>query len=364
MKKEDTLFKAILIITILVIFPLSFLVSFMVKPDLYFDPNYSDSLGQSLHSASNISVGVAVNSFQLRYNQKYRNIIAYHFNCVTPENEMKMEFLSPIKDVYTWSEADLIVDFAEQIGAEVIGHTLICDTQLPAWVYSYSGDVDDWKNMLKTYIQTVVGHYKGRVKTWIVVNEAIDDFGLRNTIWYEKIGPDYFADAFRWANEADPNATLFYNDYGLCDDVAKLDSAINVINACLTQGVPIHGIGFQTHIEIAFDNPSNATIQAAIQKIEALNLSLRVTELDIKMNPDNNYTYLTSARAQLQKVRYQEVVSLFLNSSKTVGISVWGVGDAVSWINTPDHPDWPLLFDENYAPKPAAEGFLNALLSY
>ncbi|MFX1295871.1 MAG: endo-1,4-beta-xylanase [Promethearchaeota archaeon] len=363
MKKEDTLLKLVLIIVILVIFPLIFLVSYIVEPKLYFDPNYSDSLGQNLHSAADIPIGVAVNSFQLRYNQKYRNVLAYHFDCVTPENEMKMEFLAPAKDVYRWSEADLIVDFAERIGAEVIGHTLICDTQLPSWVYSFSGNQTEWKNMLKSYIQTVVGHYKGRIKTWIVVNEAIEDEGFKDTIWYEKIGVEYFNDAFRWAYEADPNASLFYNDYGLCNDPSKLDSVLNIINSSITQGVPIHGIGFQTHISLFFNDPTNTTIQMALQKAEALNLSLRVTELDIESNPDNNYNYLTPAMSQSQKQRYQEVVSLFLNSSKTIGITVWGVSDACSWKNTPTHPDWPLLFDENYAPKPAAEGFLNALLS-
>ena len=363
MKKEETLLKLILIVTILVIFPLVFLVSYIIESELYFDPNYSDSLGQSLHSAAEIPIGTAVNSFQLRYNQKYRDVLAYHFDCVTPENEMKMEFLAPAKDVYRWSEADLIVDFAERIGAEVIGHTLICDTQLPAWVYSYSGNQTDWRNMLKSYIQTVVGHYKGRVKTWIVVNEAIGDVGLRDTIWHEKVGPEYFNDAFRWAHEADPNATLFYNDYGLCDDMNKLDAVLNIINASVIQGVPIHGIGFQTHISIFFNEPSNATIQMAIQKAEALNLSLRVTELDVESNPNDAYDSLSPAMAQFQKQRYQEVVSLFLNSSKTVGVTVWGVSDACAWKNTPNHPDWPLLFDENYAPKPAAEGFINALLS-
>lgn len=329
---------------------------------LYVDLNYSDSLNQSLYSASDNIIGVAVNIEYLRNNQKYRNIVAYHFNSITPGNAMKMGSLVPREGNYHWSDADLIVDFAEQIDAFVHGHVLVWHNQLPSWISSYSGTAMDWKNLLKTHIQTVVGRYKGRVQSWDVVNEAVLDegSGYRDTIWKENIGVEYIADAFRWAHEVDPDAELFYNDYSLCANSKKLDFVINMTQSLIEEGVPIHGIGFQMHITDKW--PTIDEIQKSIEKIESLKLKLRITELDVSMNYEEKYTIFTNDLAQSQKVRFEEVISLSVKSPNLVGITFWGVSDADSWIPSFfNRLDWPLIFDENYQPKPAAEGCLNAL---
>ena len=109
-----------------------------VNSDLYIDPNYTDSLNHTFRSVSAIPVGVAINTNLLRYNQQYRNIVAHHFSSLTPENVMKMESLVPLEGTYDWSNADLLVDFSEQIDALVHGHTLVWHSQLPFWVDSYS----------------------------------------------------------------------------------------------------------------------------------------------------------------------------------------------------------------------------------
>ncbi len=330
--------------------------------DLYVDPDYTDNLNQTLRSVSDIPIGVAVDSNLLRYNQQYRNIVAHHFSSITPENAMKMGPLVPLQGDYNWINADLIVNFAEQINTSIHGHTLVWHSQLPTWVDSYSGSSEDWIKLLKTHIQTVVGRYKGRVQSWDVLNEAVrdDGSGYRNTIWFENIGSDYIEYAFRWAHEADPEAKLFYNDYSLSENSPKLDFVVSMITSLKAEGVPIHGIRFQMHITNEW--PSLNQMQGAIDKIEELDLELKITELDISMNSQEIHSSLTNELAQEQKKRYFDVVSLFLQSSKLTGLTLWGVSDKDSWIpHCFNRSDWPLLFDTNYDPKPAVKGFLEAL---
>ena len=187
--------------------------------------NYSDALNQSFRSVSDIPIGAAVDPNLLRNNPAYKNLVSHHFSSITPENAMKMQPLVNVQDNYQWTDADLLVDFAEQNDASVHGHTLVWHNQLPSWVNTYSGSYED---LLKKHSQTVLGHFKGRIQYWDVVNEAVLDSGsgYRNTIWFEKIGPDYIADAFRWAHQADPDAKLFYNDYSLSGDSQKLDFVV------------------------------------------------------------------------------------------------------------------------------------------
>jgi len=334
-----------------------------INNELNFDPNYYDSLGSSLHTNSRVPIGCAVNVTLLRYSQKYRNVIAYHFNSLTPGNAMKMDALVPSQGVYRWTDADLILDFADKINADVHGHVLVWHNQQPDWLYTYSGPTEDWKNLLKNHIQTVVGRYKGDIKSWDVINEAFNDdgSGFRNTIWYENIGEEYFADAFRWANEADPDAILYYNDFSLSANTSKLNSVLDKIGTLIDEGVPIHGIGFQMHITDEW--PTIEDMRGAIEKVEQLDINLRISELDVSMNQNNIYTFFSDDLSLKQKQRYQNVTSLFLQSSKLDGITLWGVADADSWIPDYFHRlDWPLLFDENYEPKPSAQGFLETLI--
>jgi endo-1,4-beta-xylanase len=275
---------------------------------------------------------------------------------------MKMDALVPSEGVYFWDDADLILEFADKINADVHGHVLVWHSQQPDWLDDYEGTSEDWENLLENHIQTVVGRYKGTIDSWDVVNEAFNDdgSGFRNTNWYENIGEDYLENAFRWAHEADPDAILYYNDYSLSENTSKLDFVIDKIEQLIDDGVPIHGIGFQMHITDEW--PTLDAMRGAIEKVEQLGIRLRITELDVSMNQDKVYTDLSDELSIKQKNRYKNVTSLFLQSQKLHVITLWGVSDADSWIPIFfKRADWPLLFDENYDPKPAAQGFLEAL---
>jgi endo-1,4-beta-xylanase len=307
--------------------------------------------------------GAAVNASLLRTNANYKALVVKEYSSITAENAMKFATIHPSENTYNWTDADEIVAMAQANGKRIHGHTLNWYKSLPAWVTNFSGDATAWENLLKTHIQTVVTHFKGKVTSWDVVNEAFEDNGtLRNSIWVQKLGPDYIARAFQYANQADPAALLFYNDYGHEYSATKRAAILNLVNDLKTRGIPIHGIGLQMHTRY---NQTDANIETAITSAAATGLKLHIAELDIALNPDNNaaLTYTTSL-ADLQAAKYKFIVKTFNNIAKTqqYGITTWNVTDADSWIpGEYNRPDWPLPFDKQYQRKAAYQGILDGV---
>jgi endo-1,4-beta-xylanase len=173
-----------------------------------------------------ILIGAAVDYDPLFQDKLYAQTLSREFSILTPENAMKFGVIHPAQNVYVFSEADAIVAFAKQNGMQVRGHTLVWHNQLPQWLVDGNFTRDEMIAILKDHIMAVVGHYRGQVTVWDVVNEAVDDNGsLRDSIWLKTIGPEYMDMAFNWAHEADPQAQLFYNDYGN-EDLGKKSNAI------------------------------------------------------------------------------------------------------------------------------------------
>ncbi len=322
---------------------------------------YEITLENPLYVASPVPLGAALDVNALKNDIEYQNLTLTHFNAVTPENVMKMGSLRPSFDTFYWNSSDYLVDFAEENDMVIHGHTLVWHEQVPSWLATYNGTTDQWRSLLKTHIQTIVGRYKGRIASWDVVNEAVIAGKYRETIWWEKIGPEYIKEAFIWAHEADPDAVLYYNDYNLFGNPTKLDFTLQMMADLIEDGVPVHGIGCQAHISVRY--PSANQIRAAIQKIDAMNLKLRVSELDIPMNPIKLYWEYSARLATLQSKRYEEVTELILQANNLTGITLWGITDPSSWLHSEKKLQWPLLFDGDYNPKPAAMAFATALAS-
>jgi endo-1,4-beta-xylanase len=232
-------------------------------------------------------------------------------------------------------------------------------------------------NALNDFITKMVTHYKGKVKAWDVVNEPMADgsSGLRvrsnSTVasgatdvffWSDYLGRDYALKAFQYAQAADPDALLFINDYNLESNTAKVDSLINYVKELKTKGAKIDGIGTQMHIDW---NTTRAGIDAAFQKIAATGLKVRVSELDVKVNPLNKPGFTASpVTLGYQAAMYQYVVSSYIRhvpAAQRHGITIWGVADQDSWLATGGKLEYPLLFNNNYSKKPAYAGFLQAL---
>ncbi len=337
-----------------------------------------------------VLIGVAVSAGQVMgRDAAAAALIDQQFDSLTPENLLKPALVHPEPDRYAWDAADGYVAFGAAHHMTLIGHTLVWHNQTPAWMFAgKDGSAADRETLLarmREHIHAVVGRYKGRIKGWDVVNEAIadDDSGrLRETRWLAGIGPDYVAKAFSFAHEADPDAELYYNDYNLARP-AKRRAAIALAKDLRAQGLRIDAIGEQGHWML--DRPSTADIDATIADIAAAGFKAQITELDVDVLPreakldgadvgrraerrpeaDPYVSGLPDATQQELARRYADVFALFLKHRDDLRrVTFWGLDDRQTWLN--NYPvrgrtNHPLLFDREGRPKPAFDAVVRVL---
>jgi endo-1,4-beta-xylanase len=344
-------------------------------------PGAYDAGVANLKAAAPFPVGVAVSAGSERDSllsvTAQQTVVKRHFSQLTAGNIMKMSYLHPSQDSYTFAQADELLKFATDNGMSLHGHALIwhSDYQVPAFMKNFSGDKAAWLAMLKTHVQTVAGHFAGKLASWDVVNEAIaDGGGYRDSLFYKATGADYIEQAFINARAADPAVDLYYNDYSIEADEKKLKTLTEMLDGFKARSVPITGVGFQMHIFM--DWPSVATISASFKQIVDRNLKVKITELDIPINNPYSAAYragdvktaYTLELGLAQKKRYCEVVKAYMDTVPPHlrgGVTVWGVHDPSSWLMQQlfnnRHDDWPLLFDGQYKDKPALRGVADGL---
>lgn len=324
-------------------------------------PQIAASTLRSLAQARHFYIGTTVDVDALSNEPVYSATLAREFNMVTPEVSMKFSETEPQPGVYTFAKADSIVAFAQAHQMQVRGHNLVWYTDLPAWLTGGTFTRDQLITILRDHIMTEVTRYRGQVNIWDVVNEAVgDDGGLRDSIWLRGIGPQYIDMAFRWAHQANPQARLFYNDYGGEGLGRKSDAIYALVKGMLQRGVPIDGIGLQMHISLdRYPNPQD--VLANMQRLTALGLEVQITEMDVKTQDDPRpMAAKLTAQAQL----YGEMLHTCLLVTRCTAFVMWGFTDAHSWIPAATgHPDYPLIFDAQYRPKPAYFALQQALLS-
>jgi endo-1,4-beta-xylanase len=352
-----------------------------------------------------IATGAAVRADNVRRNMeqvdKDMALVKEQFDQISPENDLKWALIHPREgaDGYNFGPADAYVEFGLSNRMYIVGHTLVWHGQTPNWVFSgtnlppgetnalpptpasttnapggarfgrggFSGPRASREELLqrmRDHIHTVVGRYKGKIRTWDVVNEAIADGGtniLRNSLWREIIGPDFIAKAFEYAHEADPDAILRYNDYGL-ESPAKRRKLITLIKSLQEQHVPVMAIGSQTHVSVS--SPSFEAEDQALTELETLGLPIHITELDVNSaqggqrttgadvsaNASTTQGGLVSDADQKLADAYTGLFRAFLKHDKYVKlVTFWGANDGVSW----RAQGRPLLFDAHDQPKPA-----------
>jgi Beta-1,4-xylanase len=231
----------------------------------------------------------------------FRSNLAREFSVLTPENDMKFERIHPGRDVYRFEPADSLVTFAESNGMKVRGHNLIWDQQLASWLTSGAWTADETKTLLVDHITKVVSHYRGRVLEWDVVNEAFADNGSpRPGFWLDRLGKDYVELAFRTARDADSSVALFYNDYNIEGINAKSDALYSLVRGFQARGVPITGIGLESHFQLG-GIPS--TLGANIARFAALGLKVHITELDVRMTLPTTTEQSANTGAELSRCR-------------------------------------------------------------
>jgi endo-1,4-beta-xylanase len=362
-------------------------------------------------------VGTAVNrsmvtggaGFRRSAEQSSKDItlVKEQFNQITAENDMKWQLIHPRegKDGYDFGPADAFVNFGLSNNMYLVGHTLVWHSQTPNWVFAvrnpapvvtnaaplaaantnapgtnrfgrgqfggglgrYNGpraSRDELLQRMRDHIHTVVGRYKGKIKSWDVVNEAIADGGgtniLRNSLWLQIIGPDFIAKAFQYAHEADPDAILRYNDYGL-ENPAKRKKLLTLIKSLQEQKIPVHAVGSQAHVNVS---TSFDTMDQALTEMATLGLPIHITELDVSSaaggqrgfdaeianNAATTQGGLVSDADKKLADAYAGIFRAFMKHRDSVKVvTFWGANDANSW----RAQGKPLLFDGNSQPKPA-----------
>ncbi|HEY6226724.1 MAG TPA: endo-1,4-beta-xylanase [Verrucomicrobiae bacterium] len=342
-------------------------------------------------------------------NAKDISLLKEQFNQISPENDLKWQLVHPREGVegFDFAPADAFVNFGISNKMYIVGHTLVWHSQTPNWVFSgtnpppasaanaantttnaastnqsararfggfgrYDGPRASREELLqrmREHIHTVVGRYKGKVKCWDVVNEAIADGGatnyLRNSLWFEIIGPDFIAKAFQYAHEADPEAILRYNDYGL-ENPVKRKKLIALIKSLKEQNVPVHAIGSQAHLNVTmtFD-----TMDQTLTELATLGLPIHITELDVNSASGGQRGFgadianntaatqggLVSDADKKLAEAYAGIFRAFVKHRDSVKlVTFWGVDDAVSW----RAQGKPLLFDGDCKPKPAFDAVI------
>lgn len=307
--------------------------------------------------------------------------IKTNYDVLTPENCMKPQPTHPSENSYNWRTPDTMVDWCVDNDIKVWGHTLVWHAQTARWFFQPGADGQPVTRelamaRLKDHIMTVVGRYKGRIIGWDVVNEAINDRGagqtenLRDFSWYPLIGPEVLTLAFKWAHEADPNAQLYYNDYGIesgaVENKGKHASSMLLLKRLIAEGAPIHGVGIQGHWHL---DTNLADVEKAILNYKSLGLKVSISELDVTATGTNTGAFPTrwdrsvtvsDEAFEKQAEVYAKLFEIFKRHSDTISrVTFWGISDRRSWRSR----QRPLVFDDQLQPKPAYQAILDVGMS-
>lgn len=358
--------------------PFSITISTLVVAVILFGCSPTKTLSytnQSLKDSykNHFLIGTALNAAQIDQKDLISdNTIHAEFNTLTPENIMKAEIIHPEWDSYNFSFADKLIAFGEKYKIPINGHTLIWHSQLPEFVKQLNS-TDSIKYYFENHIKTLAARYDGKIASWDVVNEALNEDGtLRNSIFLQKLGPNYIVEAFRLAQQFAPHTELYYNDYNI-ENPQKRAGAIEQIKKIQAAGVRIDGVGIQGHWQI--NKVPYKNIEESIIEFSKLGIKVMFTELDITVLPNpwdtntadvslkaannayfNPYTAGIPDTVQQNFTKsYVDLFTLFLKYSKEITrVTFWGVNDRQSWLNNwpiAGRTNYPLLFDRSSKPK-------------
>jgi endo-1,4-beta-xylanase len=335
-------------------------------------PTLKDALG------GRFLIGTALNSQQIMETDTPGvAVIKKHFNAIVAENCMKSMYLQPREGEFYFDEADRFVAFGEANGMTVTGHTLIWHSQAPRWFFTDAEGKEVSREVMiermKRHIHAVVGRYKGRIKGWDVVNEAVmDDGSLRPSPFLRIVGPEYLQLAFKFAREADPDAELYYNDYSMAIP-EKRDGVVRLVSSLIEAGARVDAVGMQGHLNMTF--PSLEEFEKSLLAFANLGTKVMITELDLSALPEpepqtgadisRNFNYDPKLNPYVNGItpeaeaewnnRFLGFFSLFRkHSDKITRVTLWGVSDATSWKNNFPvfrRTDYPLLFDRSHREK-------------
>ncbi len=310
-------------------------------------------------------------------------VIDRHFNCATAENCMKSEVIAPAEGLFDFRASDKFVSYCQQHQLKAIGHCLVWHSQAPDWWFTAGycaqpASKELLRQRIVNHIKTVVGHYKGQIHGWDVVNEAIlDDGTFRPSPFYNLLGEEFIEIAFRAAHEADPDAELYYNDYSMAGE-KKRQAVCRLVKNLKAKGLRIDGVGMQSHNGL--DYPNLAEYEKSIDAFAQCGVKVHITELDLNVLPnpdqfgggaavDQNYEYQQRLNPYAQGLpadverqveqRWMQFFDIYHRHRSQIGrITLWGVSDSGSWLNgwpVKGRTNYPLLFDRQFRAKPVVQ---------
>lgn len=336
------------------------------------------------HFADDFLIGAAINMNHVKgLDPASDSIVRRHFNSIVAENCMKCEEIHPAEGTYFWDDADAFVDYGVRNNMAIIGHTLIWHSQLAPWfpVDSTGAYVsaDVLKERMRDHITTVMTRYKGKIKGWDVVNEAIEgDGSYRKSPFYEILGEEFIPLAFQYAHEADPDAELYINDYGM-NMPAKREAYVRLVNDMKSKGLRVDAIGMQSHM--GMDYPDFKEFEESIEAFASTGCNVMITEWDMSALPTISHSAnvsdsvvyntlfnpypegLPADIADRWNSRMDSVTDIFLRHKDVITrVTAWGTHDGMSWKN--DFPmkgrvEYPLLFDRDCNLKPFMQNRLD-----
>ncbi|QKW08361.1 endo-1,4-beta-xylanase [Streptomyces sp. NA04227] len=300
-------------------------------------------------------MGVAVDADALGEESPYPRLAGEQFGMLTAENAMKWPQTERSPGSTSYEDADRVVDFAKRHRQRLRGHALTWNTHEPQWLSAQKFSDERIGELLREHVQDEAGRYKGAIYAWDVVNEPLTGKGtLKPGTLLDALGPDYIADSLRWAHQADPDARLYLNEFGAEGIGPKSDGLYRLAKSLKEKGVPLHGIGFESHFELG-KVPKD--MRQNMERFTALGLEVAVTELDVRMR-----TPATDDALERQAEDYASVIRTCLNVEKCVGVSFWNLHDGASHVPK-KRPGWGAAhaYDAQYRPKPAREAVAEAL---
>jgi endo-1,4-beta-xylanase len=329
------------------------------------DPPIQTDIPSLRDAVTGFPVGAAVVPEDLY--GSHGDLLTKHYDSLTPGNALKWDATEPSEGVFRFTDADPIVDYATEHGMALRGHTLVWHQQTPAWVFTDAGgdpmtptpeNKELLLSRLEAHIRGVAGHYGDAIGVWDVVNEVIDENqadGMRRSPWFEIAGLDYIRTAFRVAHEVAPEAKLFINDYNT-NVPAKRDALFDLVSLLRAEGVPVHGVGHQMHINVEW--PSVGETEAMLERFVPLGVEQQITEMDVSIYTSADETFPTPPEDRLlaQAEQYRDMFALFDNYAEHItSVTLWGVADDRTWLDGGPlgRKDAPLLFDVELRAKPA-----------
>lgn len=309
---------------------------------------------RGLASAKNMYIGAAIDMKYFK-EKAYQDTLKNQFNMLVLENLMKWASMNPNREQFIFAGADIAVKFAKENQMAMRGHTLIWHQQLPLWLTEGTWSKEELLSIVDYYVENMVTHFKGSIDSWDVLNEIFEEDGsFRQSMWYKTTGEEYITHALVKAREMDPDAKLFINDYNVEFINAKSDGLYNLVKKLVEQGVPLDGVGFQSHF--IHDQIDYDSLEKNIQRFTALGLEVQFTEIDLRIKAP-----VTDERLVEQGEAYKKLMEIALRNGVTAFVT-WGISDLHTWV-----PGFfigyasPLLYDNKYNPKAGVEGIKVAL---